>query len=114
MVVVDIHRAAYVLLATLSSRRRPWRTAGSHEFLPDAGNNCIVAPAIGLSALEMTAIQRVLLVDSIERWGSIQPSENTQHRMGKLGAGLEPATIARTGANGAITPTHMITQAPQP
>ena len=112
--VVDMHRAGYALYDALDAAQKAAADAGEvpDELLIGPGKDGVVPPAIGVSAADMTANQKGLLLAAISHWVSIQPSENAQRRMAELEADLGRTTFAWTGANDVNTPTYMIVQGP--
>ena len=113
-VMGDMHRAGYATYAALDAAQKAVADAGEvlDELVTGAGNDGIIPPAIGLSAAEMTPNQRALLLDSIEQWVSIQPSENARRQMAELEADLDRTTFAWTGTGEANTPAYLIIQGP--
>ena len=113
-VVIDMHRAGYALYAALDATQKAAADAGEvpDKLLTGPGNDGVVPRAIGLGAAEMTTNQKVLLLAAINKWVSIQPSENAERRMVELEADLDRTSFAWTGANEVNTPTYMIVQGP--
>lgn len=113
-VVVDMHRAGYALYAALDDAQKSAAAAGEvpKRLLTGPGKDGVVPPAIGVSAADMTAGQKGLLLASVNRWVSIQPSEDAQRRMAEIEAELERTTFAWSGSNEVNTPTYMIIQGP--
>ena len=113
-VVIDMHRAGYALYAALDAAQKAAADAGEvpDELLTGPGKDGVVPPAIGLSAAEMTANQKALLLASIKQWVSIQPSENARRRMAEIEADLDRTSFAWTGASEVNVPTYMIIQGP--
>ena len=113
-VVIDMHRAGYALYTALDAAQKATADAGAvpERLLTGPGKDGVIPAAIGLSAAEMTANQKALLLAAIDRWVSIQPSENAARRMAELEADLDRTSFAWTGANEVDTSTYMIIQGP--
>ena len=60
----------------------------------------------------MTANQKTLLLAAIDRWVSIQPSEDAGRRMAELEADLDRTYFAWTGTNEANARAYMRIQGP--
>ena len=82
------------------------------DVLTGPGNDGLIPLAIGLSAAEMAADQKAMLLAAINQWVSIQPAENAVRRMAQIEAELDQTNFAWTGSNEVNTPTYMIIQGP--
>ena len=112
--VIDMHRAGFALYAALDGAQKDAADAGEvpDELYTGAGKDGVVPPTVGLSTSEMSPDQKALLLAAIDRWVSIQPSENALRRMAALEAELDRTYFAWTGADDAETPTYMLIQGP--
>ena len=112
--VIDMHLAGYAVFAALDSAQKAAADAGKvpKDVLTGPGNDGVIPPAIGLSAAEMAADQKAMLLAAINQWVSIQPAENAVRRMAQIEAELDQTNFAWTGSNEVNTPTYMIIQGP--
>ena len=112
--LVDMHRAGYALYSALDAAQKAAANAGSvpREIRTGPGKDGIIPPTIGLSAGEMTANQKALLLTTINRWVAIQPSENAVRRMAELEADLDRTYFAWTGTGEVNTRAYMRIQGP--
>ena len=112
--VIDMHKAGYALYRALDSAQRAAADAGTvpRDVRTGPGKDGVVPPAIGLSAAEMTANQKALLLAAIDRWVSIQPSENAVLRMAELEADLDRTYFAWSGADEVNGKAYMVIQGP--
>ena len=112
--LVDMHRAGYALYDALDAAQKAAANAGSvpRDVRTGPGKDGVIPPTIGLSAGEMTANQKALLLTAINRWVSIQPFENAVRRMAELDADLDRTYFAWTGAGDVNTRAYMRIQGP--
>ena len=112
--LVDMHRAGHALYSALDAAQKAAADAGNvpREIRTGPGKDGVIPPTIGLSAGEMTANQKALLLTAINRWVSIQPSENAVRRMAELEADLDRTYFAWTGTHEVNARAYMRIQAP--
>lgn len=112
--VLDMHRAGYAVFAALDGAQQARADAGKvpEDVLTGPGNDGVIPPVIGLSAADMTAPQRDLLLAAIAEWVSVQPDENATPRMAEIAAGLDQISFAWVGDDTVNTPTYMRIQGP--
>ena len=112
--LVDMHRAGYALYSALDAAQKAAANADNvpREIRTGPGKDGVIPPTIGLRAGEMTANQKALLLTAINRWVSIQPSENAVRRMAELEADLDRTYFAWTGTGEVNTRAYMRIQGP--
>ena len=112
--VVDMHEAGSALYGALDSAQKAAADAGAvpRDVRTGPGKDGVVPPTIGLSAAEMNAKQKALLLAAIDRWVSIQPSENAVRRMAELEAELDRTHFAWSGADEVNGKAYMVIQGP--
>ena len=112
--MVDMHKAGYALYSALDSTQKAAADAGAvpRDVRTGPGKDGVVPPTIGLSAAEMTAKQRSLLLAAIDRWVSMQPSENAVRRMAELEADLDRTHFAWSGVNEVNGKAYLVIQGP--
>ncbi|MDE2912015.1 MAG: DUF3500 domain-containing protein [Paracoccaceae bacterium] len=114
--VVDMHRAGHALYAALNTAQqaaaRGRFRVGPGEVRTGPGRDGYIPETIGLSAAEMTARQKALLLAAIDRWVSIQPSENAVRRMAELEADLDRLYFAWSGSDKINRRAYMRIQGP--
>ena len=76
------------------------------------GRDGFVPPTVGLLAAEMPANQKALLLAAIDRWVSIQPSEDAVRRMAEIEADLDGTFFAWTGIHDENARAYMRIQGP--
>lgn len=113
-VMRDMHLSGYAVFTALNPEQQAAADAGEipEDVLTGPGQDGTIPSAIGLSAAEMDAEQRALLLSAIKEWVSIQPDENATPRMAELSDGLDEITFAWTGTDEVNTPTYMRIQGP--
>ena len=112
--LVDMHRAGYALYSALDAAQRAEADAGRvpRDVRTGPGRDGFVPPEIGLVAAEMTANQQTLLLAAIDRWVSIQPSEDAVRRLAELEADLDRTYFAWTGNSDEDARAYMRIQGP--
>ena len=112
--VVDMYWAGYALYAALDPARKVTADAGAvpKDLFTGPGKDGVIPRATGLSAVEMTKNQKALLLTAINKWVSIQPSENAVRRMAELEVDLDQINFSWIGTNDVSTPAYMIIQGP--
>lgn len=112
--VRDMHLSGYAVYTALSADQQAAADAGTipEDVLTGPGQDGTIPPVIGLSAADMNADQRALLLTAISEWVSIQPDENAAPRMDELAEGLDDISFAWTGTDEVNTPTYMRIQGP--
>ena len=112
--LIDMHRAGYALHRALDAAQRAEADPGRvpRDIRTGPGRDGFVPPEIGLVAAEMSASQKTLLLAAIERWVSIQPSEDAVRRMAELEADLDRTYFAWTGTSDEDARAYMRIQGP--
>ena len=112
--LVDMHRAGYALFSALDASQKAVADAGRvpRDVRTGPGRDGFVPPTIGLVAAQMTANQKALLLAAIDRWVSIQPSEDAVRRMAELEADIDRTYFAWTGTSDANARAYMRIQGP--
>jgi hypothetical protein len=112
--VRDMHLAGYAVYQSLDEAQQLAADAGHvpNDVLTGPGKDGVIPARIGLSAAEMSAKQKALLLDAIHEWVVIQPNENAAPRMAELAAELDQIVFAWTGTDAVNTPTYMRIQGP--
>ncbi|MGB0902457.1 DUF3500 domain-containing protein [Halocynthiibacter sp.] len=112
--VRDMHLSGYAVFTALDASQQAQADANSvpDDVLTGPGQDGTIPPIIGISAAEMTADQRDLLMKAIREWVSVQPDENAVLRMAELTAGIDEISFAWTGTDEVNTPTYMRIQGP--
>ena len=113
-IAVDMLRAGYAVFQALDdaqqraadARRVPRRIAAG------PGKDGRIPDPIGLSAAEMSADQRGLLLAAIRKWVELQPAENAVPRMARIEAALDLVRFAWKGTDAVNTPCCLRIQGP--
>lgn len=112
--LVDMRQTGYALFSALDASQKALADSGRipRDVRTGPGRDGLVPPTIGLSASEMTAEQKALLLAAIDRWVSIRPSEDAARRMAELEADLDRTYFAWTGTHDANARAYMRIQGP--
>ena len=112
--LVDMHRAGYELFSSLQASQKAAAGPGRvpRDVRTGPGKDGLVPPTIGLVAAKMTPNQQALLLAAIDRWVSIQPSENALRRMAEIEADLDRTYFAWAGTSDANARAYMRIQGP--
>ena len=112
--LVDMRRAGHAVFNSLDDSQKALADPGRipRDIRTGPGRDGFVPTTIGLLAAEMTAKQKALLVAAIDRWISIQPSQDAARRMAELEADLERTYFAWTGTNDPNARAYMRIQGP--
>ena len=113
-VAVDMHRAGYAVFQALDDAQQ--RAADARRVprrvVAGPGKDGRIPDPIGLSAAEMSADQRGLLMAAIGKWVALQPAENAEPRMASIGSELDRVRFAWTGTDAVNAPCYMRIQGP--
>lgn len=112
--VRDMHLAGYAVFTALNAAQQMAADAGDipEDVLTGPGQDGTIPPVIGISASELDADQRALLLAAINEWVSVQPNENAVPRMAELEEGLDKISFAWAGTDEVNTPTYLRIQGP--
>ena len=112
--LVDMRRAGYAVFSALDASQKALADPGRipRDVRTGPGRDGFVPPTIGLVAAEMTGNQKTLLLAAIDRWVSIQPSEDAARRMAELEADLDRTYFAWTGTHDPNGRAYMRIQGP--
>lgn len=113
--VVDMHRAGHAVFRALDAGQR--QTAEVRRVPRDVetgpGDDGHIPRRLGIPVAEMSAGQRVVLLDAIRLWVEIQPDENAVRRMRSITAQLDQTHFAWRGTDEVNTPVYMRIQGPE-
>ena len=113
-VVRDKHLAGYGLFQALNQDQQLKADEVNipKDIVAGPGNDGVRPGKIGLSAADMTADQRRLLLHVIRLWVAVQPDEDADTRMQELEENLDHISFAWRGDETVNTPTYMRVQGP--
>lgn len=112
--VIDMHRVAYRVYQALNSAQKQVAEKVSipEDILTGPGNDGVIPPLKGLNVAQMEESQKVLLLEAIKQWVSVQPEENAAPRMAQIQSQLDQTYFAWVGNTQVNSPSYMRIQGP--